>query len=102
MTNARPMSSRRMRRRLDELEATLLAIRNGDVDHLVVAGQGVVALQNARERDLQHDLRNAQALAQMGTWTYPLGGDGAMQWSEQMYMLHGRAPWQGPPTLPEL
>lgn len=88
-------------RQLVEAEATLRAIRDGKVDHVVVnepGGPAVATLQNARERELHRDLREAQALAKLGTWTYR---GNLVTWSDQMYALHQRDPALGPPTLKE-
>ena len=47
-----------------------------------------------------HELRQAQALGQIGSWTLDVA-TGMMIWSPQLYVLFGRDPVAGPPGFHE-
>lgn len=42
-------------------------------------------------------LREAEAIAHLGTWRHDLGSE-RLVWSEEMYKLHGRSPSEGDPS----
>jgi len=55
--------------------------------------------QELRRRE--GELKEAQRLAQVGSWTWERAGDG-MRWSDEMYRIHGLDPRLPPPSYNEL
>lgn len=54
---------------------------------------------SARERDIQRQLAEAQALAHIGSWDWNLV-DGTMEWSDELYRLFGLVPGEREPSDP--
>jgi PAS domain S-box-containing protein len=55
--------------------------------------------QELRRREAE--LKEAQRLAQVGSWTWERAGDG-IRWSDEMYRIHGLDPHLPPPSYNEL
>jgi PAS domain S-box-containing protein len=55
--------------------------------------------QELRERE--SELKEAQRLAQVGSWTWEVGND-VVRWSDEMYRIHGLDPNLPPPSYKEL